>query len=115
MSRTMPDSLNVEELLFAATPTQDMNSSSAFTDERARASGGPPRRDNVGCIYMQQNKLAEAEAQFTKANSITDNPHQYEQFGRVRTLEGRSQEKPRNCIRRLAPLVGGGTIRASST
>ena len=75
MSKTMPDSLNVEELLYAAGLTTDMNEKLRIYKECERVHAGDYRAsNNVGCIYYQQNKLADAEAQFQKANSIQDNP-----------------------------------------
>ncbi|MBP6390319.1 MAG: hypothetical protein KA175_08575 [Flavobacteriales bacterium] len=89
MSRTMPDSLNVEELLFAATLTQDMNEQLRIYKECERVHPADYRAaNNVGYIYMQQNKLAEAEAQFTKANSITDNPISTNNLGVCARLKG---------------------------
>ncbi len=75
LSKTMPDSLNVEELLYAATLTTDVNEQLRIYKECERVHANDYRAsNNVGCIYYQQNKLADAEAQFQKANSIQDNP-----------------------------------------
>ena len=89
MSRTMPDSLNVEELLFAATLTNDLNEQLRIYKETERVHANDYRgANNVGYIYMMQNKLAEAEAQFQKANSITDNPVSTNNLGVVARLKG---------------------------
>jgi tetratricopeptide (TPR) repeat protein len=75
MSKTMPDSLNVEELLKAATLTTDMNEQYRIYKECERIHPTDYRAsNNAGCILYAQNKMGEAEAQFQKANSITDNP-----------------------------------------
>jgi tetratricopeptide (TPR) repeat protein len=75
MSKTSPDSLNVEELLKAAANSTDMNEQLRIYKECERVHPTDYRAaNNVGCIYYSQNKMAEAEAQFQKANSIMDNP-----------------------------------------
>jgi len=75
MSRNMPDSLNVEELLFAATLTTDANEQVRIYKECERVHPTDNRAsNNIGCIYYMQNKMAEAEAQFQKSNSIAENP-----------------------------------------
>ncbi len=89
MSRTMPDSLNVEELLFAATLTTDLNEQLRIYKETERVHPTDYRAaNNVGYIYMLQNKLDEAAAQFTKANGITDNPVSTNNLGVVARLKG---------------------------
>jgi tetratricopeptide (TPR) repeat protein len=75
MSRNTPDSLNVEELLFAATLTKDPNEQVRIYKECERVHPTDNRAsNNIGCIYYAQNKMAEAEAQFQKSNSIAENP-----------------------------------------
>lgn len=89
MSKTMPDSLNVEELLFAATLTNDMNEQLQIYKETERIHPGDYRAaNNVGYIYMMQNKMAEAEAQFQKANSIMDNPISTNNLGVIASKKG---------------------------
>lgn len=44
--------------------------------------------NNVGYCYMLQNKLDEAAAQFTKANTIQDNPISTNNLGVVARLKG---------------------------
>ncbi|MBL7951659.1 MAG: hypothetical protein JNM62_08055 [Flavobacteriales bacterium] len=89
MSRTMPDSLNVEELLFAATLTTDLNEQLRIYKEAERVHPTDHRAaNNVGYIYMLQNKLDEAAAQFTKANGISDNPISTNNLGVVARLKG---------------------------
>lgn len=75
MSKTSPDSLNVEELLKAASLTNDPNEQLRIYKECERIHPTDYRAsNNIGCIYYAQNKMTEAEAQFQKANSIMDNP-----------------------------------------
>lgn len=89
MSRSMPDSLNVEELLFAATLTTDINEQLRIYREAERVHASDHRgANNVGYILMLQNKLDEAAAQFTKANSIKENPVSTNNLGVVARLKG---------------------------
>jgi tetratricopeptide (TPR) repeat protein len=76
LSKTSPDSLNVEELLkAAANAANDVNEQLRIYKECERVHPTDHRAsNNIGCIYYAQNKMAEAEAQFQKANSIQDNP-----------------------------------------
>jgi len=89
MSKNMPDSLKVEELLFAATLTTDLNEQLRIYRETERIYPNDYRgANNVGYVLMQQNKMAEAEAQFQKANSIQDNPVSTNNLGVVARLKG---------------------------
>jgi Flp pilus assembly protein TadD len=89
MSKNMPDSLTVEELLFAATLTNDLNEKLRIYKEVERIYPNDHRGvNNVGYIYMLQNKLADAEAQFQRANSILDNPVSTNNLGVVARLKG---------------------------
>ena len=93
MSRTMPDSLNVEELLFAATLSNDPNEQLRIYKETERVHPTDYRgANNVGYIYMMQNKLAEAETQFQKANTLLDNPVSTNNLGVVARLKGDSKK-----------------------
>lgn len=89
MSQSMPDSLNVEELLYAATLTTDLNEQLRIYREAERIYPNDHRGvNNVGYILMQQNKMAEAEAQFQRANSIMENPISTNNLGVVARLKG---------------------------
>ena len=89
MSRTQPDSLNVEELLFAATLTTDLNEKARIYKEAERVHPTDFRgANNVGMIYMMQNKLEEAKTQFEKANGIQENPYSTNNLGVVARLNG---------------------------
>ncbi len=74
LARTTPDSLSVEEILYAATLTTDVNEKLTFYKASERMYPGDWRTsNNVGCIYLQQNKLQDAKAQFTKADKLSPN------------------------------------------
>ena len=74
LSVSKPETLNIEELLYTATLTNDLNEKLRIyklielnfpTDQRGA--------NNVGAIFYMQNKLQEAKAEFEKANGIKDN------------------------------------------
>ena len=89
MSKSMPDSLNAEELLFAATLTTDLNEQLRIYKEAERLFPQDYRgANNAGYVYMMQNKMAEAESQFQSANTITDNPVSTNNLGVVARLKG---------------------------
>ncbi len=89
MSRNTPDSLNAEELLWAATLTTDLNEQLRIYRETERVHAADYRgANNVGYVLMMQNKMAEAETQFQKANSIQDNPVSTNNLGVIARLKG---------------------------
>lgn len=71
-----PDTLSQEELLYAATLTEDLDEKLAIYETYVKLYPNDWRgSNNIGYIYVQQNKMEEAKAQFDKANSIdSDNP-----------------------------------------
>lgn len=74
LARTTPDSLSVEEILYAATLTTDINEKLTFYKASERMYSGDWRTsNNIGCIYLQQNKLSDAKAQFNKAAGLSPN------------------------------------------
>lgn len=89
LSQTAPDQLNVEELLFSATLTSDLNEQLRIYREAERLFPNDYRgANNAGYILYQQNKLADAEAAFSKANSIQDNPVSTNNLGVIARLKG---------------------------
>ncbi len=88
-SKSMPDSLNAEETHYAATLTTDLNEQLRIYRDAERLFPNDYRgANNVGWVLMQQNKLADAEAQFQKANGIQDNPVSTNNLGVVARLKG---------------------------
>ncbi len=69
-----PDSLSVEEMLYGATLTNDLNTKLSIY-KTAEAKYGQDWRcaNNVGYIYIMQNKLNDAEAEFKKADGLSAN------------------------------------------
>lgn len=73
-ARTAPDSLNIEEALYAATLTTDLNEKLTFYKNAERRFPNDWRcANNVGCIYLQQNKLSDAKAAFGRAAALSAN------------------------------------------
>lgn len=72
LAATAPDSLEVEELFYAATLTEDMNEKlkiyQTFSKQFPNDWRGP---NNIGYIYMMQNKLNNAKGEFSKAMNIS--------------------------------------------
>lgn len=74
LTTTGPDSLSVEELLYAATLTTDLNTKlDIYKKAEARYGSDWRTSNNVGYIYLLQNKPADAEAQFKKADGLSAN------------------------------------------
>lgn len=70
-SKTKPDSLTVEELLFAATLTNDLNEKLRIYKEVSRIYPNDWRGfNNAGAILFMQGKLNDANAEFDKAASL---------------------------------------------
>ena len=89
LSKTNPDTLNVEELLKAATLTNDLNEQLRIYREAERLFPQDYRcANNVGYVLFQQGKSAEAEAQFQKANGIMDNPISTNNLGVIARQKG---------------------------
>lgn len=75
-AKSNPDTLNTEELLYAATLTNDLDEKLSIYKTYTKLHGedwrGP---NNMGYIYAKQNNMEEAKSHFDKANSISpDNP-----------------------------------------
>jgi tetratricopeptide (TPR) repeat protein len=74
LARSTADSLSVEEILYAATLTNDLNEKLTFYKSAERMYPNDWRTsNNVGCILLQQNKLQDAKAAFNKADKLSPN------------------------------------------
>jgi tetratricopeptide (TPR) repeat protein len=73
-AKSNPDTLSTEELLYAATMTNDldmkMNIYNSYVTLHPKDWRGP---NNVGVIYFRQEKLEKAKAEFDKANALSPN------------------------------------------
>lgn len=74
LAMSAPDSLSVEEILYAATLTQDINTKlDIYKKAETKYASDWRTSNNVGMIYLIQNKLNDAEAEFKKADGISAN------------------------------------------
>ena len=74
MAASMPDSLTAEELMYTASITSDMATQTAIYSNCARIYANEWRaHNNLGCMYLMQNKINEAGASFDKANQTSAN------------------------------------------
>lgn len=74
LARSTPDSLSVEEILYAGTLTNDLNEKLNFYKAAERMYPNDWRTsNNVGCIQIMQNKLQDAKASFDKAAKLSAN------------------------------------------
>ena len=75
VSKATPDSLTLEELLFTATLSEDLNEKLRIYQVAAKNFPEDYRtHNNVGAVLYMQNKMSEAKSNFEKANSVKDNP-----------------------------------------
>lgn len=71
LATSHPDSLSVEELLYAATLTTDMNQKLAIYQAAEKQNPNDWRcANNVGYVEMMQNKTSDATAEFQKAAQL---------------------------------------------
>jgi Flp pilus assembly protein TadD len=89
ISKMKPDSLSVEELLFTATLTDDLEEKLRLYKEVEKIYPNDWRgSNNVGYIYFVQNKLGEAKTQFEKSNGIQENPFSLNNLGIIARING---------------------------
>lgn len=70
-AQSNPDTLSKSELLYAATLTDDMDEKLGIYQTYVKLYPNDWRGpNNIGYVYVQQNKMEEAKAQFDKANSL---------------------------------------------
>jgi tetratricopeptide (TPR) repeat protein len=84
------DSLDVEQMLYAATLyTDEAKKESIYKSVSSIHSSDWRGPNNVGYIYLTQNKLAEAKAEFDKANGLSaNNPVIQNNLGVIERLNG---------------------------
>lgn len=89
LAKTDASKLNVEELLFAATLTTDLNEQLAiYKKAEAQFAGDYRGSNNVGFVLLQQGKLDEAEAQFNKSAAIQESAEAHNNLGIIARLKG---------------------------
>ncbi len=89
LSKSNPDTLTVEELLFTATLGEDMNEKLRLYKEVQRIYPEDWRGyNNVGYVYYMQNKLDDAKAEFEKAAAKGDHDEVFNNLGIVARIQG---------------------------
>jgi outer membrane protein OmpA-like peptidoglycan-associated protein len=89
VSVATPDSLDLEELLFTATLTNDLNEKLRLYNVAMKNYSNDYRAyNNAGAVLYQQNKMADAKAKFEKANSLKDNTISKNNLGAVAGVAG---------------------------
>jgi len=89
LSKSNPDILTIEELLFAATLFEGLNDKLEVYQNAERVHPGDYRgANNVGHCLMMQNKMNDAKAKFQKALDIENNPYSTNNLGAIARLEG---------------------------
>ena len=74
MMVSSPDSLSLEEFLYGATLTTDLNTkATVYKNAKARYASDWRASNNLGCVYLMQNKLNEAKSEFDNANKLSAN------------------------------------------
>jgi outer membrane protein OmpA-like peptidoglycan-associated protein len=89
VSVATPDSLDLEELLFTATLTNDLNEKLRLYNVAMKNYSNDYRAfNNAGAVLYQQNKMSDAKAKFEKANSLKDNTISKNNLGAVAGVAG---------------------------
>jgi tetratricopeptide (TPR) repeat protein len=89
MSQKMIDSLDLEEILFTATLTSDLNEKLRLYNEASRLFPTDNRSfNNAGAVLFMQGKMDEAKAKFEAANSLEENAISQNNLGAVAGVKG---------------------------
>mgnify|MGYP000156196635 CR=1 FL=1 len=89
LSTSNPDTLTVEELLFTATLSDDLNEKLRLYNLVVSQYGTDWRgHNNVGAIQYMQNDMSSAKGNFEKANSLNENAISLNNLGLVARQEG---------------------------
>jgi Flp pilus assembly protein TadD len=89
LSKTKADTLKIEELLFTGTLYEDLGEKMRIYKLAAANFPDDWRgHNNVGYVYYMQNDLANAEANFQKANDLNENPVTLNNLGIIARING---------------------------
>lgn len=89
LAKSNPEKLKLEELLFSATLTEDLNEKLRIYQEVERLHASDWRgANNVGYVLFLQGKTNEAKAKFEKANGIKENPQSLNNLGVIAHIAG---------------------------
>lgn len=88
-SKNNPSILGLEEMLFAASKTDDLNEKARIFSATISAFPNDFRAyNNLGVIQFKQNKTDEAKANFEKSNNLKDNASSKNNIAAVTVLDG---------------------------
>ncbi len=86
---TNPDTLGLEEMLYAATLTEDAEKQLKYYEMAAEKAPKCFRAvNNVGCTLMKMGKVEESEKAFTKAQELKDGDYVKNNLGFVALVQG---------------------------
>ena len=89
LAKSNPDSLTLEEILFAATLTEELNEKLRIYKESERMFATDWRTaNNVGFIQMLQNNMTDAEASFNRAAGVEETTTVKNNLGVIARLKG---------------------------
>lgn len=89
VSVSNPDTLTIEELLFTATLTSDLNEKARLYTIATKNYNTDFRGfNNLGVVNYFQNKVEDAQANFEKANNLKDNAISKNNLGAIAGLKG---------------------------
>ena len=89
LAKSNPSQLNVEEILYAATLTNDNAEKTRIYNEAAKLYPNDYRTwNNIGMMAFRDGDLAKAEEMFNKANSIKNNPESNMNLGLIALTKG---------------------------
>lgn len=83
------DSLNVEEMLYAATLTDDVNEQYAIYKKTSETYSNDYRAfNNMGVIHLMKNEVSDAEAMFNKSVEKQESPEAHNNIAIIKRLAG---------------------------
>jgi len=83
------DSLTVEEMLYAATLTDDMNEQYAIYKKTSETYADDYRAyNNMGVIHLMKNEISQAEAMFEASVAKEESPEAHNNLGIIKRLGG---------------------------
>ena len=89
LAKNDPKALNVEEILYAATLTDDDAEKTRIYNEASKLYPSDYRTwNNVGMMAFRAGDLAKAEQMFNKANSVKNNPESNMNLGLIALTKG---------------------------
>ncbi len=112
VSVSNPDTLTIEELLFTATLTSDLNEKARLYTIATKNYNTDYRGfNNLGVVNYFQNKIEDAQANFEKANNLKDNAISKNNLGAIAGLKGDRAK----AAKLLAQAKGAGNEVAYNT